>query len=688
MSQEHAYLTGGASGIGRAVAQMLVKHNIKVFIADRDLEGAQKLVDELNKNGQVAKCAHVDVLDWNSQAKAFSQAVADSGRIDYVYPIAGVGERPSIINDPSQTGFEMPDLTVLDVDLTGVIYTVSLAVQQFRRQEPGKNGFRGKSKFTYLVTSLGVGVKQSKSVASRASAACTQYLRCPSIQLRSIEYSGVVGLTRSYGHYLPEEKITMNAVCPNVIRTGISTSAFYDSLEGTGLLAPIEGVVDTFEKLLGTDATSGECFEVGPNYKSQGAVPRKAPEFLDKESEKSRATNTALSFQTREDRPEVGTTRNTRIQYAESDSAQVKDTHIITTTSMPTQPSIFTPYLSPSLHSHLSSCPPMPIDIDSYARTPLARLQATALPQIGVIELVSSPQTFTQLYDALYKSSFPRRAERERSDLITARLAAQAAGTRTGLAPYRIVGIRDKNNQAIGAAQFSVLSLPLPQPQPLASTRSAARGAIFAVPYLQYIYIRPSSRRQDMSEVLHTFVLAVAAADAFTMARMASTSASSSSLSTTTTSVSVTVPFTLFETEPPDHGDDTLSRAYAAERSKIHTSTGGIALVLRRRHGDHKILSAHVQPGLEPDDPPLTLVWVIRQSPNPASQNYDIKDIGKHLVAAYYRSLRDEGFPEANICRAERMVEERCKGAEFHLMPLSEVKDFTDAEHLDMYPSD
>jgi hypothetical protein len=325
----------------------------------------------------------------------------------------------------------------------------------------------------------------------------------------------------------------------------------------------------------------------------------------------------------------------------------------------------------------------VPIDIDSYARTPLARLQATALPQIGVIELVSSPETFTNLYDALYKSSFPRRAERERSDLITARLAAQAAGSRTGLGPYRIVGIRDKNGQAIGAAQFSVLSLPLSLP--LASSLSATRGAIFAVPYLQYIYIRPSSRRQDMSEVLHTFVLAVAAADASTMACMAS--ASSSSLSTTSSTVSVTVPFTLFETEPPDHGDDTLSRAYAAERSKIHTSTGGIALVLRRRHGDNKILSAHVQPGLEPDDPPLTLVWVIRQSPNPASQNYDIKDIGKHLVAAYYRSLRDEGFPEANICRAERMVEERCKGAEFHLMPLSEVKDFTDAEHLDMYPS-
>lgn len=167
MTEQFAYLTGGASGIGKAVAQMLVKNkyvprhapplmmpldlthqsSIKVFIADRDSEGAQKLADELNKghNSPVAKSAHVDVANWNSQAKAFSQAVADFGRIDYVYPIAGVGERPWLVNDPSQTGFAMPDLSVLDIDLTGVLYTVSLAVQQFRKQEPGKHGFRGKS---------------------------------------------------------------------------------------------------------------------------------------------------------------------------------------------------------------------------------------------------------------------------------------------------------------------------------------------------------------------------------------------------------------------------------------------------------------------------------------------------------------------------------------------------------------
>ena len=119
-----------------------------MFIADRDQEGAQKFVDELNGNSDhSAKAGHVDVANWNSQAKSFSQAVADFGRIDYVYPIAGVGERAWIPNDPNATGFVMPDLSCIDIDLTGVLYTVGLAVQQFRKQEPGKNGFRGKSKF-------------------------------------------------------------------------------------------------------------------------------------------------------------------------------------------------------------------------------------------------------------------------------------------------------------------------------------------------------------------------------------------------------------------------------------------------------------------------------------------------------------------------------------------------------------
>lgn len=94
----------------------------------------------------------VDVADWDSQLKGFEAAVKELGRIDYVYPIAGIGERSWLPNKPQATGFTKPDLTVMDVDANGVLYTAGLAIQQFRRQEPNKHGFRGKSKFTRCIS--------------------------------------------------------------------------------------------------------------------------------------------------------------------------------------------------------------------------------------------------------------------------------------------------------------------------------------------------------------------------------------------------------------------------------------------------------------------------------------------------------------------------------------------------------
>ena len=88
------------------------------------------------------------MTDWEQQVTAFEAAVSAFGRVDYVYPIAGIGERAWTPHHSTgaKAGFAKPDLSVTDVDLKGVLYTCSLALQQFRRQEPDKNGFRGKSK--------------------------------------------------------------------------------------------------------------------------------------------------------------------------------------------------------------------------------------------------------------------------------------------------------------------------------------------------------------------------------------------------------------------------------------------------------------------------------------------------------------------------------------------------------------
>ncbi|KAK5331689.1 hypothetical protein LTR93_000694 [Exophiala xenobiotica] len=191
----------------------------------------------MNKTSQVVWTAEVDVTDWDQQVSAFEKAVNTLGRIDYVYPIAGLSERRSFPNrGKDYKGFEKPDLSVIDVNLTAVLYTVSLALQQFRRQALNKFGFRGKR--TYY----------PQSVASR---------------LYAFRSSGIVGFVRGFGKYLPREQITMNAVCPCVVRTGM-TNAFSDKLEGLGLLTPMSSVVEAFQSMLGSNDVSGECFEAGP----------------------------------------------------------------------------------------------------------------------------------------------------------------------------------------------------------------------------------------------------------------------------------------------------------------------------------------------------------------------------------------------------------------------------------------
>ncbi|KIW06699.1 uncharacterized protein PV09_02399 [Verruconis gallopava] len=285
--------------------------------------------------------------------------------------------------------------------------------------------------------------------------------------------------------------------------------------------------------------------------------------------------------------------------------------------------------LSPALSDYIQG-----IDVQALSRIGADRLSERAIPNIGLIELVSA-RDFASRYDALYIKEFPKQAERERTDLIISRLTAQFAGQRVGLAPYHVVGIRDSKGDAIGAAQFSVLPV---------------KDSSFAVPYLQYIYVRRENRRQDMSEVLHTMTLAITLADAKKMGNR-------------------TVPFTLFETEPPGYGDDEESRAFSRMRAQVHSKGGATAVVLMK---EGQQISPHVQPGLEVGDPPLSLVWAIRKSPSPGHE-WNISDIGDKLMAAYYQSLRDEGFPEENIRLAESIVKERCKGSTWILIPLDEV---------------
>lgn len=117
---------------------------MKVVLADRNFQGAEETAKEFNASGQVAVAVQIDVVDWESQKKGFETGIEAFGRIDYVFPVAGITERPWIPFEPSPEGFVKPNLDVIDVNATGALYTCALAVQHFQRQKPNKYGFRGK----------------------------------------------------------------------------------------------------------------------------------------------------------------------------------------------------------------------------------------------------------------------------------------------------------------------------------------------------------------------------------------------------------------------------------------------------------------------------------------------------------------------------------------------------------------
>lgn len=95
------------------------------------------------------------------------------------------------------------------------------------------------------------------------------------------------------GKLLPEDHIALNAICPNRIRTGISTAAVYDRAEKSGVLVPMGRLLAAFEFLLqdgrqeearangererngveGERYYSGECFEIAPQQDRWRVVP-------------------------------------------------------------------------------------------------------------------------------------------------------------------------------------------------------------------------------------------------------------------------------------------------------------------------------------------------------------------------------------------------------------------------------
>src|SRR5512139_3959380 len=85
-----AIVTGGASGIGQALAEELARRGCEVVLADLQIELAQEVVSGINASGGKASATKVDVRDFPAMKQLVQDTVERSGRLDYIFNNAGI----------------------------------------------------------------------------------------------------------------------------------------------------------------------------------------------------------------------------------------------------------------------------------------------------------------------------------------------------------------------------------------------------------------------------------------------------------------------------------------------------------------------------------------------------------------------------------------------------------------------
>ena len=127
-----AIVTGGASGIGRALSEELARRGVEVVVADRQADVAAQVADGIARNGGRATAAELDVRSFEAFERMVHDARRRAGRIDYLFNNAGIVVGGEMIT------YGLADWNdVLDVNVRGVVHGVQAVYPIMREQGSG-----------------------------------------------------------------------------------------------------------------------------------------------------------------------------------------------------------------------------------------------------------------------------------------------------------------------------------------------------------------------------------------------------------------------------------------------------------------------------------------------------------------------------------------------------------------------
>jgi NAD(P)-dependent dehydrogenase (short-subunit alcohol dehydrogenase family) len=202
-----AIVTGGASGIGRALCEELTRRGAVVAVADINYEGAQAVASAIAANGGRATAALLDVTRAENVERLVEDTVRTHGRLDYMFNNAGIG-----------VAGEVRDLSLdhwrkcIDINLWGVIYGTTAAYAAMLRQGSGH-------------------------IVNTASAA--GLIGEPGLAPYSVTKSAVVALSTALRAEAEALGVRVSVVCPGYVDTAIYENAIGAKIDKDEFLAKL-----------------------------------------------------------------------------------------------------------------------------------------------------------------------------------------------------------------------------------------------------------------------------------------------------------------------------------------------------------------------------------------------------------------------------------------------------------------
>lgn len=186
-----AVVTGGGSGIGKAIAQRLSSQGAYVWIADIQEENAASVVSEIRQKDEQAAAYRLDVSDPEAVKQFFAKVDEECGRVDILVNNAGIAGNPSLLTNMQDEEW----MQMFQIHVHGSFYCLREAAKRMARNQYGRV------------------INMSSLAAETSLAGFAHY--------GAVKYA-LVGLTEAAAKELAGDKITVNAIKPGVIRSALT----------------------------------------------------------------------------------------------------------------------------------------------------------------------------------------------------------------------------------------------------------------------------------------------------------------------------------------------------------------------------------------------------------------------------------------------------------------------------------